>query len=359
MHYSALVAPINVKSWAVVDGVQLGYPSAKIIAGELLYGFSIADSDAILVAGLQTLSAPTGLKYDSAEDALVWDAVDNATEYTYEYQSSQDAEPTSSTITDAYISNPNIGALTTAYKYRVKATDGDDYRDSSYSNWFVTYKHDTPANLTVNYDNGTIHMTVNDRAFRNMSENVPSEIPIVFYGAGLNEYRRYLPLLNQNDGYVGDIDISEIKTAYPDGVRYNIKAERISVDNEYYVADSDAAENIYIGPVTPMPVPTDISVDLSTMTVSWTNPDPSGQKIIMLHVNTDENGDDIRGTTVIGYPFTQSDSTATSYTFENASALIAALSDGCYWYVQMKNLSVDITHSASPWTEKVVQQYTV
>lgn len=45
----AFVAPLNVESVVVKDGAQYGYPTGKIIAGEIRYGFSIAEPGAVLV----------------------------------------------------------------------------------------------------------------------------------------------------------------------------------------------------------------------------------------------------------------------------------------------------------------------
>ena len=49
LNAEAVAAPVNVKSLVIADATAAGYPAGIIVAGEIGYGFKIADQDLVLV----------------------------------------------------------------------------------------------------------------------------------------------------------------------------------------------------------------------------------------------------------------------------------------------------------------------
>ena len=49
LNAEAVAAPINVKTLVIADATAAGYPGGVIVAGELGYGFKIADHDLVLI----------------------------------------------------------------------------------------------------------------------------------------------------------------------------------------------------------------------------------------------------------------------------------------------------------------------
>lgn len=49
LNAEAVAAPVNVKSLVIADATPAGYPAGVIVAGEIGYGFKIADQDLVLV----------------------------------------------------------------------------------------------------------------------------------------------------------------------------------------------------------------------------------------------------------------------------------------------------------------------
>lgn len=52
LNAEAVAAPVNVKSLVIADATAAGYPAGIIVAGEIGYGFKIADQDLVLVREL-------------------------------------------------------------------------------------------------------------------------------------------------------------------------------------------------------------------------------------------------------------------------------------------------------------------
>lgn len=139
LHSEAFVCPLNVNSLSIKPAAQYGFPSGEIIAGELRYGFSIADAGAILVKKNKLSLKKPSIKFDDNYVTVIWAAVSGATGYIVDDNGTPQEEQTERAF--------DLEFATTEKYIAVKAVSDDPDHESEgpYSEKLFYQQRQTPV----------------------------------------------------------------------------------------------------------------------------------------------------------------------------------------------------------------------